>query len=45
MAIFAVPLAFSAVAAPGGHPSGRVQAGLEVSLVPNVDREPATPTF
>ncbi|HEX7025196.1 MAG TPA: hypothetical protein VF187_10300 [Gemmatimonadales bacterium] len=45
MAIFAVPLAFSAVAAPGGHPSGRVQVGLEVSLVPNVDRETATPTF
>ncbi len=45
MAIFAVPLAFSAVAAPGGHPPGRVQVGLEVSLVPNVDRQTATPTF
>ncbi len=45
MAIFAVPLAFSSAAAPAVRPRGRFQVGLEVSSVPNVDRETATPTF
>jgi hypothetical protein len=45
MAIFGVPLAFSRAAAPAINPSGRFYVGLEVSSVPNVDRETATPTF
>jgi hypothetical protein len=45
MAIFGVPLAFSGSAAPVRAPSGRLHLGLEVSSVPNVDPETATPTF
>jgi hypothetical protein len=45
MAILAVPLAFSALAAPAVLPPGRLQVGLEVSSMPNVDRATATPTF
>ena len=45
MATFEVPLAFSAAAAPTRHPRGVWHFGLEVSSVPNVDRETATPTF
>jgi hypothetical protein len=45
MATFAVPLAFSGAAAPAQAAAGRIQVGLEVSLVPNVDRQTATPTF
>ena len=45
MAIFAVPLAFSGASAPAVNPTGRFHVGLEVSSVPNVDRETATPTF
>ena len=45
MAIFAVPLAFSSASAPAMNPRGRFYVGLEVSSVPNVDRETATPTF
>lgn len=45
MAIFGVPLAFSAAAAPEPQGAGRFRAGIDVSLVPTVDRETATPTF
>jgi hypothetical protein len=45
MAIFGVPLAFSAARAPVIDPAGRFHVGFEVSTVPNVDRETATPTF
>ena len=45
MAIFEVPLTFTAVAAPVRQAAGRIQVGLEVSSVPNVDPETATPTF
>jgi len=45
MAIFGVPLAFSGSAAPARVPSGRLHLGLEVSSVPNVAPETATPTF
>ena len=45
MAIFGVPLAFSRAEAPVINPTGRFHVGLEVSSVPNVDRETATPTF
>jgi hypothetical protein len=44
MAIFAVPLAFSRLAAPAVVPAGRLQVGLEVSSIPNVDPVTATPT-
>src|SRR5262249_41843406 len=44
MAIFAVPVAFSAAAAPQRAPAGRVQLGLELSYLPNVDPATATPT-
>ena len=45
MASFAVPLAFSGAAAPGTLPARQVRIGMEVSLVPDVDRATATPTF
>jgi hypothetical protein len=45
MAVFGVPLAFSRAGAPVIDPPGRFHVGLEVSSVPNVDRETATPTF
>lgn len=45
MAIFDVPLAFSAAAAPERQPAGRARVGIELSLVPNVDRATATPTI
>jgi len=44
MAIFDVPLAFSAAAAPQRAPAGRVQLGVELSYLPNVDPATATPT-
>lgn len=44
MAKFGVPLAFSAAAAPERRGSGTFRAGIELSLVPTVDRETATPT-
>jgi hypothetical protein len=44
MAKFAVPLAFSAAAGPERLGSGRIRAGVELSLVPDVDRATATPT-
>lgn len=43
-AIFAVPLAFSPAGAPRTG-SGRVQIGLELSYLPNVDTLLATPTI
>jgi hypothetical protein len=45
MAKFGVPLAFSAAAAPERGPVGGFRVGLELSYVPTVDRETATPTF
>ena len=45
MAKFGVPLAFSAAAAPERSPSGGFRVGLELSYVPTIDRETATPTF
>jgi hypothetical protein len=45
MAKFGVPLAFSAAAAPERRASGGLRLGLELSYVPTVDRETATPTF
>lgn len=45
MAIFDVPLAFSSAAAPERAPAGRLQLGLEVSYLPNVDPAVATPTI
>lgn len=45
MAKFGVPLAFSAVSAPERRGSGSVRAGIDLSLVPTVDRATATPTF
>jgi hypothetical protein len=44
MAIFSVPLAFSAAASPAATPSGRLRLGLETAYLPNVDRATATPT-
>jgi hypothetical protein len=44
MAIFDVPLAFSAAAAPARAPAGGVQLGLELSYLPNVAAAVATPT-
>jgi len=44
MAIFDVPLAFSGSAAPAAGSVGRVQLGLEVTYLPNVDPTIATPT-
>lgn len=44
MAIFDVPLAFSAAAAPAETRAGRIHLGLEVSYLPNVDPATATPT-
>jgi hypothetical protein len=44
MAIFDVPLAFSGAAAPARAPAGRVQLGVELSYLPNVDPATATPT-
>ncbi|HEV8600936.1 MAG TPA: hypothetical protein VGQ69_16365 [Gemmatimonadales bacterium] len=44
MASFAVPLAFSGAVAPARAPAGRVQLGLELSYLPNVDPAVATPT-
>lgn len=44
MATFDVPLAFSAVQAPERQPAGRLRLGLELSLVPNIDRATSTPT-
>jgi hypothetical protein len=45
MAKFGVPLAFSAAAAPERRASGGLRVGLELSYVPTIDRETATPTF
>ena len=45
MAKFGVPLAFSAAAAPERGRLGGFRVGLELSYVPTVDRETATPTF
>ena len=45
MATFAVPLAFTGARAPTRHPAGTWHVGLEVTTVPNVDPETATPTF
>ena len=45
MAIFAVPLAFSGAVAPARAPAGRLQVGLELSYLPNVDPAVATPTI
>jgi hypothetical protein len=45
MAIFDVPMAFSAAGAPAEHPAGRVSVGLEVTYLPKVDRTTATPTI
>ncbi|MGH7560732.1 MAG: hypothetical protein ACRENB_06915 [Gemmatimonadales bacterium] len=44
MAIFDVPLAFSAAAAPVREPAGRLRIGLEASYLPDIDDETATPT-
>ena len=44
MAIFDVPMAFTAAAAPAGRSAGRIQVGLEVTYLPKVDRTTATPT-
>jgi hypothetical protein len=44
MAKFGVPLAFSAASAPERRASGSFRAGIELSLVPTVDRETTTPT-
>jgi len=44
MAIFDVPLAFSSAAAPDRAPAGRIQLGIELSYLPNVDPAIATPT-
>ncbi len=44
MAIFDVPLAFSSAAAPVRAPAGRLQLGLELTYLPNVDPTVATPT-
>lgn len=44
MAIFDVPLAFSAAAAPLRETTGRLGFGIEVSYLPNVDPAIATPT-
>jgi len=43
MAVFAVPLAFSAAGAPAVNPAGRFFIGLEGSYVPKVDRAIAAP--
>ncbi len=45
MAKFAVPLAFGSGVAPAVHPAWRVQLGIEVSYLPEVDDATATPTF
>jgi hypothetical protein len=44
MAIFAVPLAFAGAGVPSASGS-RLQLGLELSYLPNVDRATATPTI
>jgi hypothetical protein len=44
MASFDVPLAFSAAAAPQRVPAGHVQLGLELSYLPKVAPDVATPT-
>jgi hypothetical protein len=44
MAIFEVPLAFGAAAAPRRVRSGRIELGMELSYLPNVDPATATPT-
>jgi hypothetical protein len=43
MAVFAVPLAFSAAGAPAANPAGRFFVGLEASYVPKVDPAIASP--
>lgn len=45
MAVFAVPLAFSAGASPAGSPAGGIRFALEAAYLPNVDRATATPTI
>lgn len=44
MAVFAVPLAFSAAGAPESNPPGRLVIGLEGSYLPKVDPAIAAPT-
>lgn len=44
LAIFSVPLAFAAVGVPQAK-AGRVEIGLELSYLPNVDSATATPTI
>jgi hypothetical protein len=45
MAVFDVPLAFSAARAPARPVAGRVHAGLELVYLPNVDPAIAVPTI
>jgi len=45
MAIFDVPLAFSAAAAPSETRGGQIRVGLDVSYLPKVDPATATPTI
>ena len=45
MAFFDVPLAFAAAAAPARAPAGRVQFGLELSYLPDIDPAIAIPTI
>ena len=45
MAIFDVPLAFSAAGAPAERRAGSISIGLEVTYLPKVDDSTATPTI